>query len=214
MSAADDPQEALQDSENPYALLHKKLDELPTTPGVYLMKDTKGVVLYIGKAVNLRSRVNSYFTKAARLDRRTADLVPEIFDLETIDTESEVEALLLEARLIKDIQPRYNSELKDDKSFPYLQITMNEDFPRIEFTRTPEPRGTKLYGPFTNAKKLRVQSRCSRKSFDFGTALSILKRMMKSGRWFRPRLLHSINQSPLPVTCVSARKITKKIFST
>ena len=106
-----------------------KVRNLPTTPGVYLMKDDKGRVIYIGKAVDLKSRVSSYFTSAAAIDRRTADLVLEIKDVEFIETESEVDALLLEARLIKDVQPRFNSELKDDKTFPYLMITTREEFP-------------------------------------------------------------------------------------
>ncbi|HID22021.1 MAG TPA: excinuclease ABC subunit UvrC, partial [Planctomycetaceae bacterium] len=110
--------------------LRKKARQLPEAPGVYLMKDAKGRVLYVGKAVNLRSRVSSYFTSAALHDVRTADLVPEIRDLDIVQTESEVDAVLLEARLIKDIQPRFNQELKDDKTFPYLQITIREDFPR------------------------------------------------------------------------------------
>ena len=104
----------------------------------------------------LRDRVGSYFNSAAAEDIRTANLVPEIRGVDFIETESEVDALLLEARLIKDVQPRFNQELKDDKTFPYLEIRIREDFPRVEFTRKPRPRGTKLYGPFTNAKKLRA----------------------------------------------------------
>ena len=101
------------------------------------MKDSTGCVIYVGKAVNLRNRASSYFTKAAELDRRTADLILEIADIDYIEAESEVDALLMEARLIKDIQPRFNALLKDDKTFPYLQITTKEDFPRVEFTRQP-----------------------------------------------------------------------------
>src|SRR5713226_6037001 len=124
----------------------EKVKQFPTTPGVYLMKDNQGRVLYVGKAKNLRNRASHYFTQAPAEDRRTADLVKLIAD---------VDALLLEARLVKDIQPRFNVGLKDDKSFPYLQIRMREDFPRVEFTRTPRRRGVKLYGPFTSAKSLR-----------------------------------------------------------
>src|SRR5688500_18947209 len=91
---------------------------LPATSGVYLMKDSLDRVIYIGKAVNLRSRVASYFTQQAAVDRRTADWVSEIHHIDHIDTDSEVDALLLEARLIKDIQPKFNQDLKDDKTFP------------------------------------------------------------------------------------------------
>src|SRR6266702_4313762 len=100
----------------------EKVKTFPTTPGVYLMKDKQGVVLYVGKAKNLRNRASHYFTRAAAEDHRTADLVPLIADVDFITAETEVDALLLEARLVKDIRPRFNVGLKDDKSFPYLQI--------------------------------------------------------------------------------------------
>ena len=109
----------------------RKVRDFPTTPGVYLMKDAAGRVIYVGKAKNLRSRAGSYFLKAASEDRRTADLVREIRDIDYLDAESEVDALLLESRLVKDVQPRFNSDLKDDKTFPYLQITTHEDYPRV-----------------------------------------------------------------------------------
>src|SRR5712691_9410243 len=100
----------------------EKVKQFPTTPGVYLMKDAQGRVLYVGKAKNLRNRASHYFTKAAAEDRRTDDLVKLIADVDFLPAESEVDALLMEARLVKDIQPRFNVELKDDKTFPYLQI--------------------------------------------------------------------------------------------
>ncbi|HEY2826751.1 MAG TPA: GIY-YIG nuclease family protein, partial [Pirellulales bacterium] len=132
-----------------------KVRNFPTTSGVYLMKDSAGRVIYVGKAKNLKARAGSYFLKAAALDRRTAELVREIHDIDFLDAESEVDALLVEARLVKDIQPKYNQELKDDKTFPYLEIYNREDFPRVEFTREPKSRGTKLYGPFASAGGLR-----------------------------------------------------------
>src|SRR5260370_32510426 len=119
------------------------------------MKDAQGRVLYVGKAKTLRNRAGHYFSKAAAEDLRTADLVKLIADIDYLAAETEVDALLLEARLVKDIQPRFNIELKDNKSFPYLQIRMREDFPRVEFTRSPRRRGVKLYGPFTSGKTLR-----------------------------------------------------------
>lgn len=131
----------------------EKVKTFPQTPGVYLMKDSAGRVIYIGKAKNLRSRAASYFLKAAEQDRRTAELVLEIRDIDYLEADSEVDALLLESRLIKDIQPKFNSDLKDDKTFPYLQITTHEDYPRIEFTRTPRRKGVKLYGPFTSRRE-------------------------------------------------------------
>jgi len=176
----------------------EKVRQFPTTPGVYLMKDDKGRVIYVGKAVNLRNRAGSYFTKAAAVDRRTADLVPEIRDIDFLEADSEVDALLLEARLIKDIQPRFNQELKDDKTFPYLEIFIREDFPRVEFTRTPRSRGTKLYGPFTSAKKLRGTIAVLQKIFRFRTCSLDIEEGDERWRWFRPCLLHSIKQCTAP----------------
>ncbi len=177
---------------------HEKVRKFPTTPGVYLMKDSLGRVIYVGKAVNLRSRAGSYFTEAAAADRRTADLVREICDIDFVPTDSEVDALLLEARLIKDIQPRFNTELKDDKSFPYLQITTHEDFPRVEFTRKPESKGVKLYGPFTSAKKLRGTISVLQKIFRFRNCTLDIEENDEKWRWYRPCLLASINQCTAP----------------
>lgn len=176
----------------------EKVKTFPTTPGVYLMKDVQGRVIYVGKAVNLRSRASSYFGSQAAIDRRTADLVTAIADLDCIETESEVDAVLLEARLIKDIQPRFNQELKDDKTFPYLQITTNEDFPRVEFTRTPKSRGVKLYGPFTSAGQLRGTIAVLQKIFKFRTCTLDIEDGDEKWRWFRPCLLASINQCTAP----------------
>jgi len=177
---------------------HEKVRTFPRKPGVYLMKDRQGRVIYVGKAVNLRSRAGSYFLSAAATDRRTQDLVPEIADLDFIQTDSEVDAVLLEARLIKDIQPRFNQELKDDKTFPYLQISTREDFPRVEFTRTPQTKGVKLYGPFTSAKKLRGLIAVLQKIFKFRTCSLDIQEDEERWRWFRPCLLASIHQCTAP----------------
>lgn len=175
-----------------------KVRTFPATPGVYLMKDAQGRVIYIGKAVNLRNRAGSYFTKAAALDRRTAELVQAIRDIDFLEAESEVDALLLEARLVKDIQPQFNQELKDDKTFPYLQISLREDYPRVEFTRKPAARGVKLYGPFTSAKKLRGTIAVLQKIFQFRTCGLDIDAGNDRWRWFRPCLLHSIHQCTAP----------------
>src|SRR5205823_8237549 len=154
---------------------HEKVKQFPAVPGVYLMKDAQGRVIYVGKAKHLRNRAATYFTRAAAEDRRTADLVKLVADIDFIPAESEVDALLMEARLIKDIQPRFNVELKDDKSFPYLQIRIREDFPRVEFTRTPRRRGVKLYGPFTSAKSLRLAMQVLQRIFKFRTCTLDIK---------------------------------------
>src|SRR5271169_4567335 len=145
----------------------EKVKQFPAAPGVYLMKDAQARVIYVGKAKNLRNRAGHYFTKAAAEDVRTADLVKLIADVDYIEAQSEVDALLLEARLVKDVQPRFNVDLKDDKSFPYLQIRIREDFPRVEFTRSPRRKGVKLYGPFTSAKSLRHAIQVLQRLFKF-----------------------------------------------
>jgi excinuclease ABC subunit C len=175
-----------------------KVREFPHAPGVYLMKDSAGTVIYVGKAVNLRSRAGSYFLRAAAEDRRTAELVREIADIDFLPCDSEVDALLAEARLIKDIQPRFNRDLKDDKSFPYLQIVTGEDFPRIEFTRKPATRGVKLYGPFASAGSLRGAIQVLQKIFKFRTCSLDIDDGDPKWRWFRPCLLASINQCTAP----------------
>ncbi len=172
--------------------------EFPQTPGVYLMKDSAGRVIYVGKAKNLRSRASSYFLKAAALDRRTADLVREIADIDFLEADSEVDALLAEARLIKDVQPKFNQDLKDDKTFPYLEITMREDFPRVEFTREPRTRGSKLYGPFASAGSLRGAVQVLQKIFKFRTCPLDIDEREEKWRWYRPCLLASIDQCSAP----------------
>lgn len=176
----------------------EKVKSFPTSPGVYLMKDAAGIVVYVGKAKSLRNRAASYFTKAAAEDHRTRDLVPIIADIDFIPTESEVDALLLEARLVKDVQPRFNVELKDDKTFPYLQIRIREEFPRVEFTRKPRRRGVKLYGPFTSARSLRQAICVLQRIFQFRTCTLDIAEGDDRWRWFRPCLLHSIRQCTAP----------------
>ena len=193
----------------------EKVKTFPTTPGVYLMKDAAGVVLYVGKAKNLRNRAGHYFSKAALEDFRTADLVPLIADVDYLEAETEVDALLLEARLVKDIQPRFNVELKDDKTFPYLQIRVREDFPRVEFTRTPRRRGVRLYGPFTSAKSLKNAMNVLQRLFQFRNCSLDINADDQRWRWFRPCLLHSIRQCTAPcnlrVTKEDYRKQIRKL---
>jgi excinuclease ABC subunit C len=176
----------------------EKVKTFPTGPGVYLMKDAEGKVIYVGKAKNLRNRASSYFTLQAAQEHRTRELVKHIADLDYIETGTEVEALLKEARLVKDIQPRFNSDLKDDKTFPYLQIRVREEFPRVEFTRKPRRKGVKLYGPFTSARSLRQAIQVLQRVFQFRTCSLDIKSDEERWRWFRPCLLHSIRQCTAP----------------
>jgi excinuclease ABC subunit C len=193
----------------------EKVKNFPATPGVYLMKDAQGVVLYIGKAKNLRNRAGHYFTKAGAEDKRTADLVKLIADVDFVPADSEVDALLLEARLVKDVRPRFNVDLKDDKTFPYLQIRIREEFPRVEFTRTPRRHGVRLYGPFTSARTLRQAMQVLQRLFQFRTCSLDIRSDDERWRWFRPCLLHSIRQCTAPcnfrVTREEYRKQIRKL---
>lgn len=175
-----------------------KVREFPQTPGVYLMKDSASRVIYVGKAKNLRSRAGSYFSKTAAEEMRTSYWISEICDIDYVECESEVDALLMEARLIKDVQPKYNKELKDDKTFPYLMIRTREDFPRVEVTREPLDHGVKLYGPFASAGALRGAVQVLQKIFKFRTCSLDIEEHDERWRWFRPCLLASINQCSAP----------------
>lgn len=175
-----------------------KVREFPTKPGVYLMKDEAGRVIYVGKAKNLRSRAGSYFLKAAQQEQRTATWIHEICDIDYLECESEVDALLAESRLIKDVQPKHNKDLKDDKTFPYLMITTREDFPRVELTRTPPTSGVKLYGPFASAGALRGAIQVLQRIFQFRTCTLDINADDSAWKWFRPCLLASIKQCTAP----------------
>ena len=183
------PEAGMSDSPSATISPAEKVKQFPTTPGLYLMKDAQGRVIYVGKAKNLRSRAGSYFHKTASGDRRICDWIGEVADIEFLAADSEVDALLMEARLVKDIQPKYNRDLKDDKSFPYLQITTGEDFPRVNFTRQPLDRGVKLYGPFPRAKSLRGAIQVLQRIFKFRTCSLDIEEDDPRWRWFRPCLL-------------------------
>jgi excinuclease ABC subunit C len=132
-------------------VIQEKLDYLPTDPGVYIYKNAQGKIIYVGKACSLRQRVRSYFQENRSLDIKTRRLVSEIADLEYIVTDNEVEALILESTLVKRNQPRYNVFLKDDKSFPYLKLTVSEAYPRVFITRRVRRDGALYFGPFLPA---------------------------------------------------------------
>jgi excinuclease ABC subunit C len=134
------------------AQLQERLDTLPTKPGCYLYKDANGQIIYVGKAVNLRSRVRSYFQKSANLTPKVRRLVQTIHDMEFIVVESELEALVLECNLIKKYQPHFNVRLRDDKHYPYLCVTTSEPFPRLLLTRRVRQDGNRYFGPYTGSR--------------------------------------------------------------
>ncbi|MDW7681453.1 MAG: GIY-YIG nuclease family protein, partial [bacterium] len=134
--------------------LSEKLQNLPIAPGVYLFLNRDKKVIYVGKARSLRHRVRSYFQSGKALDAKSHRLISQIHDAEIIVADSEMEALILEANLIKEYKPRYNVNLKDDKSFPYIRVT-SEPFPRIFPTRKIVKDGSKYYGPYTDVRAMR-----------------------------------------------------------
>lgn len=136
-------------------LITELLKQLPESPGVYLMRNARGNILYVGKAVNLRNRVKSYFAAPAKLTPKTHALVQNIHDFEYFVVTSEQEALILELNLIKRYWPPYNVLLKDDKTFPYLKIKSTESWPRLYITRRLENDGSRYFGPFANINSLR-----------------------------------------------------------
>ena len=136
--------------------LEEQLKGLPAKPGVYLFRDDRGQVLYIGKAKALRPRVRSYFQASPSAGRATIRSLPErVTDVEVIVTDTEVEALHLEQNLVKRHRPPFNVRLRDDKSFPYIAVTVEDDYPRVMFTRERHRRGVVYFGPYANAKKVR-----------------------------------------------------------
>jgi len=145
----------------------QKLDTLPERPGVYLMRDARQTVIYVGKAVVLRNRVRSYFHASARHDPKTLRLVGELADLEWIVTDTELEALILENELIKRYRPRFNIRLRDDKTYPYIKIHWQEDYPRISIVRRMERDGARYYGPFTSGYAVRQTLDALRRVFPY-----------------------------------------------
>ncbi len=149
--------------------LKVKAGELPDSAGVYMFRDRGGEILYVGKARSLRNRVRSYFTSASGLNTRTMKMLDEAWDIEVIVTDSEVEALIFEADLIKRNRPRYNVRLRDDKQYPYIVVTTGDEFPRVGVARRVERDEHRYFGPFTNTALLRRALEMLRKVFPYRT---------------------------------------------
>lgn len=146
--------------------LQTKLENLPTNPGVYLMKNDQGEIIYVGKAINLRNRVRSYFRELKPEQAKTKALVRHIADLEYILADNELEALVLECNLIKKYRPKYNISLKDDKTYPFLKIT-KEEYPRVVVTRKVDKDGARYFGPYPSVNELRSSLEMVHKIFPF-----------------------------------------------
>ncbi len=167
-----------------HSIIRDKLTNIPTNPGIYKFLDNKGKILYIGKAINLRNRVRQYFSKSGTISSRIQAMIKKAHDVEYIVTDSEVEALILEATLIKRFKPYYNIDLKDDKSYPYIGVT-DEPYPRVIVTRKLLKDGTKYFGPYTDVKNMRAALKMVRDIFKIRscnyliTQETILKRKIK-----------------------------------
>ncbi len=189
--------------------IRKRIATFPTSPGLYFMKDERDAVLYIGKAKILRSRAASYFQPgndiAVSRGPKIVEMLSKVRSIDYMETKSEIDAVLQEARLIKDIRPPYNTDLLDGKSFPYLQITTGEDFPGVYITRDPGEKRSRLFGPFTSPRDLRAVLVVLQKIYKFRTCSLDISDSDHRRRFFRPCLLYSIRQCTAPC----ADKISK-----
>jgi len=185
-----------------FEAIYEQIKNFPTGPGLYFMKGPADKVLYIGKAKNLRSRVSSYFHQAGDLTvsrgPKITEMISKVETVDFLETETEVEAVLAEARLIKDIRPPYNTDLVDDKTFPYLEIVTGTDFPGVYITRKPRPQGSRLFGPFAGAKDLRAVLVVLQKIFKFRTCNLDIREDDPKRKFFRPCILYSIKQCTAP----------------
>jgi len=171
--------------------LQEELKKLPDKPGVYLMKDESGTIIYVGKARVLKSRVRQYFQSGAAHTPKVAAMVAKISEFEYIVTDTELESLILECNLIKELRPKFNILLKDDKNYPYIKITMNEEYPRILMTRRVDKDGAKYFGPYSNVFSVRETMNLIKKIFPIKTCKRVLPRDIGKRR---PCLNYHINQ--------------------
>ena len=178
-------------------LILEQLKQLPASPGVYLLKDAEGNILYIGKAANLHHRVRSYFGTGQKLPPKLKRMVTRVNDFDFLVTSSEQEALILELNLIKRHRPHYNVRLKDDKTFPYLKIDPNEDWPRVHITRRLEQDGGRYFGPFASAKSVRQTLKIIKRIFPFRSCSKPI-----TGTDSRPCLWYYVGKCLAP--CISA----------
>ena len=169
----------------------EELKKLPKTPGVYMHKDSLGEVIYVGKAVNLRNRVSSYFRKTSQADPKVRAMVSNIAEFEYISCATEMEALLLECNLIKKYMPRYNILLKDDKSYPYIEITTTEEYPRVLSTRRMRRDGNRYFGPYSDAGAVRRIIRMIDETYKFKKC-----RQQEFRKGVRPCLNYFIGKCP------------------
>lgn len=184
-----------QDASSLTAQLAEKASRLTMNPGVYLMRDRQGSVIYVGKAKALRNRVRSYFQQLQSISPKTQLMVSKIADIETIATPTEKDALILENNLIKKYRPRFNIILRDDKEYPYLRLAVQELYPTLTIVRKPKKDGSRYYGPFPSAQAVRETVRAMHKLFPLRKCSG--KRLQRK----RPCIYHQFGQCPAPCCC-------------
>lgn len=184
-----------------------RLSAVPQKPGVYIHRDAKGGVLYVGKSSSLRNRLRSYFGSKKNLDAKTFELVNRIADFEYIVTESEQEALLLENSLIKKHKPRFNVRLKDDKTYPYIKVDLTEDFPRVYVTRRTANDGARYFGPFASAGSVRKTLDLLKRLFPYRSCTKAI-----TGTDDRPCLEYHIKRCVAPCTGYASQVDYKEVI--
>ena len=176
-------------------VIEEELKKLPSLPGVYLMHDVKDEIIYVGKAISLKNRVRQYFQSSKDKTAKIKQMISKIVRFEYIVTDSELEALVLENNLIKEHRPRYNTMLRDDKTYPYIKVTIKEDFPRIMLTRQLKKDKAKYYGPFSSANAVKDTINLICKAFNIRTCSRVLPRDIGKER---PCLEYHIHQCMAP----------------
>ncbi len=182
---------------NQPANIVEQLSKTPSDPGVYLMQNENNQVLYVGKAKHLKNRIRSYFNSSSNLSPKIQQLVHNIERFEYIVTETETEALILENNLIKQLKPYYNDRLKDDKTYPFIKVTLQEKFPKVLFTRNIKNDGSKYFGPFTSARSVRTTMNLLKRLFPYRSCTKTI-----TGKDDRPCLDFHINRCVGP--CIGA----------
>ena len=175
--------------------LEEELKKLPAKPGVYIMHDQKDEIIYVGKAVSLKNRVRQYFQSSRNKGVKIEQMVTKIARFEYIITDSELEALVLECNLIKEHRPKYNTMLKDDKSYPFIKVTVQEEYPRVLFSHRMQKDKSKYYGPYTSAGAIKDTIELMRKLYKIR---SCSRNLPKDQGKERPCLYYHIGQCMAP----------------
>ena len=190
--------------------IEEELKKLPGKPGVYIMHGEKDEIIYVGKAISLKNRVRQYFQSSRNKGAKIEQMVTHITRFEYIITDSELEALVLECNLIKEHRPKYNTMLKDDKSYPFIKVTVNEEYPRVLFARRMKKDKAKYFGPYTSAGAVKDVIELVRKLYKVRSCNRVLPRDCGKDR---PCLYHHMKQCSAPCQgYVSSEEYKKNMF--